>query len=131
MRYFLILLSFFSFQKNATAQDSLRAVLDKTCVREKPKFPGGEEELKKFLALNLRYPTDAISNNIEGEVVVSFKIDANGNVTDIVPLKSLGHGCDEEAVKVVKKMPQWTPAKRDGRKVAVIYNLPIVFELPK
>ena len=113
------------------AQDQTKSLPARISTKERPKFPGGEEELKQFLSLNLKYPNEALQNKIEGEVVVSFKIDSDGRISDINTLKGLGYGCDEEAVRVVKQMPQWLPAKKDGKKIAVIYNLPIVFELPK
>jgi periplasmic protein TonB len=131
MRYFVVLLMLIiPFHKPAFAQDAAKTTV-RFNTREKPKFPGGEEELRKFLALNLRYPNEALQKGIGGEVIVSFKIDEEGNISDVKSLKPLGFGCDEEAVKVVRKMPQWIPAKKSGKNIAVTYNLPIVFELPK
>lgn len=131
MKYLIALLLIMPYYVRGQAQDSLQASSVKLTTREKPKFPGGEEELRKFLALNLRYPNDALQHGVEGEVIVSFKIDEEGNISDVRSLKKIGYGCDEEAIKVVKKMPQWIPAKKDGKKIAVTYNLPIEFELPK
>jgi protein TonB len=131
MKYFVALLLLIPFIEKVHAQDTAKAVSQRLNMRDRPKYPGGENELRKFLALNLRYPNDAINNNIEGEVIVSFKIDEEGKVSDVTSLKSLGYGCDEEAIRVVMRMPHWEPAKKGGKKIAVMYNLPIVFELPK
>jgi TonB family protein len=131
MKYFVALLLLISFIETIHAQDTAKVVSQKLSTRDRPRYPGGENELRKFLALNLRYPNDAINNNIEGEVIVSFKIDADGKVSEVTSLKSLGYGCDEEAIRVVNRMPNWEPARKGGKKVAVMYNLPIVFELPK
>jgi protein TonB len=94
-----------------------------------PKFPGGDDAMVKFINDNLVYPPMAIENNIEGKVVLTFIVDKEGQVTEIEFLKKLGWGCDDAAVKVVKKMPAWSPGRQNGRNVAVKYNLPITFRL--
>ncbi len=98
--------------------------------KEKPKYPGGDPELKKYLSLNLRYPTLALEEKIEGEVLISFIINMEGSIVDIKIIKGIGYGCDEEAMRVVKGMPRWRPARIKGRNIEVAYKLPVVFELP-
>jgi protein TonB len=67
--------------------------------------------------------------NVEGKVFVQFVIDKDGSPSDITVLKGIGSGCDEEAVRVIKNMPKWTPGKQRGRPVKVRMSLPIVFKL--
>jgi len=98
-------------------------------VEEMPSFPGGEAERNKFLADNIVYPQQATENGIQGTVYVSFVVDSKGNVTDVKVLRGIGGGCDEEAVRVVKMMPQWHPGKQNGKNVRVLFNMPIYFKL--
>jgi protein TonB len=131
MKYLVVTVLLLPFFSHLHAQDTAKVASVKLSNHEKPKFPGGDAELREFLTLNLRYPNEAMEHKVEGEVIISFKIDGNGNISEPKSLKSLGYGCDEEAINVVRKMPQWIPAEKNGKKIAVIYNLPIVFELPK
>ena len=100
-----------------------------TIVEEMPSFPGGETERNAFLAKNIVYPQQATENGIQGTVYVSFVVDSKGNVTDVKVLRGIGGGCDEEAVRVVKMMPQWHPGKQNGKQVRVLFNMPIYFKL--
>jgi protein TonB len=100
-----------------------------TIVEEMPSFPGGEAERNKFLAENIVYPQQATENGIQGTVYVSFVVDSKGNVTDVKVLRGIGGGCDEEALRVVKMMPQWHPGKQNGKLVRVLFNMPIYFKL--
>ena len=100
-----------------------------TIVEEMPSFPGGEGERNKFLAENIVYPQQATENGIQGTVYVSFVVDSKGNVTDVKVLRGIGGGCDEEALRVVKMMPQWHPGKQNGKLVRVLFNMPIYFKL--
>jgi len=100
-----------------------------TIVEEMPSFPGGESERNTFLAKNIVYPQQATENGIQGTVYVSFVVDSKGNVTDVKVLRGIGGGCDEEALRVVKMMPQWHPGKQNGKQVRVLFNMPIYFKL--
>ncbi len=100
-------------------------------AKEKPRFPGGEKGLQEYLSLNLRYPNKALENKIEGEVLVGFQIDEKGSISSVKVAESIGYGCDEEAIRVVKAMPQWHPANIDGKPIKVNYILPVLFELPE
>lgn len=95
-----------------------------------PSFPGGEEALSKFLQKNLRYPHMAQETGIEGKVFVQFVVDTEGKVSEVQAVGAhKGGGLEEEAVRVVKLMPNWKPGKQSGRAVSVRYNLPIGFTL--
>jgi len=98
-----------------------------TFVEQQPVFKGGEQELNKFIRDNLKYPAEALQKNISGLVVVQFTVDKAGNVLDPKIVKSLGAGTDEEAIRLVKMMPPFSPAKQNGRLVTFRYTLPILF----
>lgn len=98
-------------------------------VEEMPLFPGGDTERLKFLAANILYPTQATENGIQGTVYFQFIIDSKGNITDVKILRGIGGGCDEEALRVIKMMPQWKPGRQNGRTVRVLYNMPVVFKI--
>ena len=119
-----------SCQYEMYAQDTIQKAPINLKSKERPRFPGGEKELRKYLSLNLRYPNAAFADKVEGYVILSFKIDETGKISEVQILKSLGYGCDEEAIRVAKKMPDWEPAHKDGKPIAVVYYLPIEFESP-
>jgi protein TonB len=94
-----------------------------------PAFPGGEEAMMKYLSSHIRYPSVAERNKLEGLVVVQFVVNEAGAITDMVILKKLGGGTDEEAMRVIKNMPPWQPGKQNGRPVKVRFTLPIRFTI--
>jgi protein TonB len=101
-----------------------------TFAEQMPDFPGGVEELYRYLGKNIQYPPLARENSIEGKVVLTFVVDKDGKISNIESAgKKLGWGCDEEAIRVVKSMPAWTPGKQNGKPVIVKYTLPIRFQL--
>ncbi|MFM9027861.1 MAG: TonB family protein, partial [Bacteroidota bacterium] len=100
-----------------------------TVVEEMPTFPGGEAELFKYLQKNIKFPPIARENGIQGRVFVTFVVDKDGKVKDAKVLRGIGGGCDEEALRVVRSMPDWKAGKQNGRAVSVQYNLPINFTL--
>lgn len=100
-----------------------------TYVEQMPTFPGGDGEMMKYLGKNIRYPAAAQRAGVEGLVVLSFVVSSTGEISDIQVVKQLGAGTDEEAVRVVKSMPKWTPGKQNGRAVPVRYTLPVRFTI--
>jgi protein TonB len=98
-------------------------------VEQNPEFMGGMDALSKFLQKNLRYPTSAANANVGGKVYMQFVVGQDGSITRVDVLKGIGFGCDEEAQRVVKLMPRWSPGKQSGRAVAVRFTLPISFQL--
>lgn len=97
-----------------------------------PAFPGGEAALTKFLQQNIRYPARAVETGIEGRINVQFIIDREGNITGIKTTGNpTGAGLEEEAMRVVRLMPKWTPGKQNGEAVNVQFNLPVGFHLQK
>lgn len=100
-----------------------------TIVEEMPGFPGGEAELFKYLGGNIKYPAMAKDAGISGIVYVTFVVMETGKISDVKVLRGIGGGCDEEAIRVVKSMPQWKAGKQRGKPVRVQFNLPIRFTL--
>lgn len=94
-----------------------------------PEFSGGHQGLYRYLSTNLQYPSEAQSADIQGKVVVSFTVCEDGRLCDEKIMQSLGGGCDEEALRVIKAMPKWEPGIKDGKPVKVRYMLPVVFQL--
>lgn len=100
-----------------------------TVVEREPQFPGGIEELGKFLSSTIIYPSEAAKDRVQGKVFVSFTVNENGFVRDPHIIKGIGAGLDEEALRVVLKMPRWEPGKQGGEAIAVQYSLPINFQI--
>ncbi|MBC6112906.1 energy transducer TonB [Pedobacter fastidiosus] len=98
-------------------------------VDEYPEFTGGMKAFTKYMERNLRYPSRAQEDEIQGKVFVSFVVEKDGSITDVQVLRGIGYGCDEEAMKVIKKSPLWKPGKNKGVPVRVRYNMPINFNL--
>jgi periplasmic protein TonB len=99
-------------------------------VAEKmPQFPGGEIEMMKFINENLKYPARAQEAGVMGKVVVNFVVGRDGKITNIKIVRGIGSGCDEEAVRVLEKMPPWTPGEMGGKAVPVYFTFPITFRL--
>lgn len=98
-------------------------------VEQMPEFPGGEAALMKFINENLRYPTAAIKNGIQGRVTVQFVVTKDGSVGDVKVVRGVDPTLDAEAVRVCKALPKFTPGTQNGIPVNVWYTLPITFRL--
>ena len=96
-------------------------------VDEAPIFPGGVEGIKKFIKENKKYPKELKDKNISGRVFVGFKIDSLGNVLEPKILKGIHPIIDNEALRIIKIMPKWKPAKHKGKNVSLMFQLPINF----
>ncbi|MFA5470212.1 MAG: M56 family metallopeptidase [Bacteroidales bacterium] len=96
---------------------------------EMPVFPGGEKALMEYINNELRYPKTAYENGIQGRVICNYVIDSQGKVTNSKVIRSVHPDLDQEALRVIQKMPDWTPGQKDGKAVAVEYTLPIIFKL--
>ena len=95
-----------------------------------PAYPGGPAEMMKFLGKNIKYPSLARENGLEGKVIVKFYVDTDGSVRNPEVLKDgVGAGAADEAIRVVKAMPKWTPGTQRGKNVKVYYVLPVTFKL--
>lgn len=117
-----------------TAKETALEVAHKTddvfvAVEQQPEYPGGMDALRTFIGKNLNYPRPAANAGVSGRVFVSFVVNTDGSLADVQVLKGIGFGCDEEAVRVIQRMPRWRPGKQSGRAVRVKFNLPIAFTL--
>lgn len=98
-------------------------------VEQQPSFPGGREELFKYLAYNVRYPIDAAKNKIEGRVLVTFVVEHDGSISNVNVANSVYPSLDKESIRVVSGMPKWIPGKANGKTIRVKYTIPITFRL--
>lgn len=94
-----------------------------------PEFPGGMAAWVKFIQRNLRYPFMAQEANVQGKVYLSFVVEKDGSITDVNVLKGIGAGCDEEAIRVIKKSPKWKAGLQNNQTVRVRYTMPISYTL--
>lgn len=93
-----------------------------------PDFVGGRSALQRYLQKHLRFPAAALAAQVSGRVFVSFVVQADGRIGDVVVLKGLGYGTEEAAARVVREMPAWTPGMQNHHSVAVRFTLPITFQ---
>lgn len=98
-------------------------------VEEQPLFPGGESALLAYISKNTHYPQDAIEAGVSGKVFIGFVIDKKGKVTDVKLLRGVSSALDDEAIRVIKGMPDWTPGRQNGKPVRVAYQVPVNFTL--
>ena len=99
-----------------------------TKVEIESEYPGGAAAWQRYLNRNLRYPQEAIDNEVQGAVVVQFIVDKEGNVSDVEAISGPNE-LRAEAVRVIKKSGKWTPAVQNGRQVKSYKKQPIVFRL--
>ncbi len=111
----------------AAPADTLKKAYDS--VEKMPEFPGGMSEMMRFVSDNIRYPKDAMEAKKEGRALVEFVIETDGSISDVSVVKEVYPSIDEEAIRVVKSMPKWTPGEQDGKKVRVKFMMPITFKL--
>ncbi|MBX3164974.1 MAG: energy transducer TonB [Bacteroidetes bacterium] len=100
-------------------------------VEEEAQFPGGLAAMGKYIQQNLQYPAMAREAGISGKCHLKFVVNSKGEIGDVQVLKGVPGcpDCDKEAVRVVKSMPKWKPAKMTGREVNCYFNLPISFRI--
>ncbi len=92
-----------------------------------PKFPGGSKGLAAYLSQSIKYPRNSRTSSIRGKVIVSFKIQEDGQVADVQIIKGVNLVLNNEAKRVVQNMPKWAPGLRNGTPVASELSIPIVF----
>jgi len=112
----------------ATFEDGKSAAYTKS--REvSPQFNGGLEAFGRYLEKNVHYPFDARKNNIQGTVILSFIVEKDGKVANVIVSRSVSQSIDDEAVRVLKNSPLWIPGVQFGQAVKVQYSVPITFNL--
>jgi TonB family protein len=116
-----------SSSNNTIQEENERVFVE---VEQLPEFPGGKKAFIQYLNENLVYPKSAYERKVEGKVVVSFVVEADGSITNVKVANSVDEDLDKEAVRVVKAMPKWIPGKHKGKAVPVLFRcLPINFQL--
>jgi len=112
-----------------TAPATDNTVYDGSTIEKYPEFEGGMAAWSKFIQRNLRYPSFAAEEGIQGKVFVSFVVEIDGSVTAVSIIRGIGGGCDEEAMRVIKKSPKWRPGQQNKQNVRVRYTMPLSFVL--
>ncbi|MDE6742136.1 MAG: energy transducer TonB [Muribaculaceae bacterium] len=100
-----------------------------TSAERQAEFPGGMQALMRWLSSNVRYPESAQKNDVQGRVIVKFIVEKDGSITNAQLIRSVDSDLDKEALRVVSRMPKWTPAKNGGVAVRSYYTLPVNFRL--
>ena len=108
---------------------SAKSIMSYEEVEVKPEYPGGMGELGKLLNSNLKYPLISFENGVQGEVLVQFVVDIEGNVEEVTVFKGVDPYLDAEALRVIKMMPKWKPGKHEGKEVNVKCTIPVGFRL--
>lgn len=108
----------------ATDKDSFNSI-----TLAEPK--NGKRAYKKYLETNQMYPQQALENKVEGRVIVEFTVTTTGSLTDFGVIKSIGYGCDEEVIRLIKNGPTWSPSKEDGTPIESQVKVNLRFRLPK
>ncbi|MBM6962499.1 M56 family metallopeptidase [Phocaeicola plebeius] len=98
-------------------------------AEQMPEYPGGMKEMLKFLQENVKYPENAMKNNVQGRVIVQFVIEKDGTPTEFKVLRSVDPDLDAEALRVMKAMPKWKPGMQKGQVVRVKFTVPVSFKL--
>ena len=98
-------------------------------VENQPEFPGGMAELMKFLQKNMKYPSICQEQGVQGRVIVAFVVNRDGSIVDVKVVRSPDEHLSAEAVRVVKMMPKWKPARQGNKTVRSRFNLPVMFRL--
>jgi len=136
--FFMALL--FAFPSMAQQKDSSKQAKTKADTshptkifeanHELPEPPGGTEAFYVYLSKHIKMPKEAVDANAQGTVYITMVVTKKGRIKDVkVKNDPVGYGCAEEAMRVLKKMPRWKPAKMNGVPVAVRYTVPVTFKL--
>ena len=106
-----------------TIQDSIHRVTEVM-----PQYPGGPNEMMRYIQENIKYPQSAKDNKIEGRVYVSFVVEKDGSITNAAVMRGIDKECDAEALRVVSSMPKWTPGQHKGENVRTQFTIPIYYK---
>lgn len=109
----------------AVVEENTNEIYNVAGIEVKPDFPGGMEKFYKFVGNNYKTPEE---EGLKGKVYVTFVVEKDGSLTDIKVLRDIGYGTGAEAIRVLKKCPRWTPGEQNGKKVRVLYSLPITIQ---
>ncbi len=104
---------------NADGSKSYMEVYEFDYVDVKPEFPGGGNQLVNFINENRRYPAEAYAQGIEGRVTCAFVVNTNGTISNLSVIRGVEPSLNKEALRILSKMPQWSPGKINGQAVPV------------
>ena len=124
----------FSFEEpEDPPEDEVETVIEEEPIADfaevEPAFPGGESAMMTWIQENIQYPQLAVEMGEQGIVYVQFVVNKDGSIEKVKIMRGVSDALDDEAKRVVKKMPKWTPGEQAGKKVRVRYTLPIHFRL--
>lgn len=130
----ILMVSFLLFPMGLMAQSATDSTINQSVIliaESEPSFPGGKMELFAFIGKHIKYPKDALKKDKEGVVVVSFVVERDGTIKSesIKIEQSVYPSLDEEAIRIIKLMPNWIPANHDDRTVRAKTGIPIQFKL--
>ena len=94
-------------------------------IEQTPEPVDGINHFYKYIGNNFNYTKSSIKNNIKGKIFIKYVVEKDGKITDVKVMKGLGHGLDEEAVRVISSYKNWIPGKQRGRNVRFSYSIPI------
>lgn len=133
MKYLFLIFLISSYLSMALlAQGSQDSLPEYGCIyfiEDEPDFPGGDSVRRVFIKSNLQYPDTAKQYHVEGVVYTSFIVEKDGSLTSFQVLRGIGWACDEEAIRVLKLMPNWEPASRRGVPIRAQMFMPIRFKM--
>lgn len=118
---------------NTTSNDTVFGADDYICVNYEtwPEFPGGQQEMFKYIQENLIYPKLALKKQIQGRSICQFIVEKDGSISHIRVVRSSGNkSLDRAAIRVIKTMPKWTPGRLQGKIVRTHYVLPVNLRIP-
>jgi TonB family protein len=94
-----------------------------------PEFPGGKSAFNEYVRKRIKYPPKAVSDKIEGRVVVKFIVWSTGKIGDVIVLRRIREDLDKECLRVMSTLPDWKPGMIAGKTVSVSYSVPVRFLL--
>lgn len=112
-----------------SASDSVHTAEIFTIAEVMPSFPGGQDKMMAFISKNVLYPELAREMGIEGTVYLRFVVEADGRITSIKVMRGVHKLLDDEAMRVIKAMPQWEPGTQRGKAVRTQMTIPVKFRL--
>jgi periplasmic protein TonB len=115
---------------NGTSTSDSAYIVPYGVTEKNAEFPGGEASRLRYIRTNIQYPAEAVKAKISGKVIISFIINKQGYIENVVVVKSAHPLLDHEAVRVIKSMPRWTPAVKHGKTIYQIIKVPITFVPP-
>lgn len=124
---FLTVLSIFSLYSSAQSDSTAKVdTTPKTAdVITQPEFKGGIEKMYEYISINFVYPEEAQKRSVNGKMEVEFTVEKSGDITYVGILKGLDYSIDEEVLRLLKAMPRWTPATKNGVPVRYKVSMPI------